>query len=186
MAVCARRSDEALAEQIRADGIDLLFDLSGHTGNNRLLTFARRPAPVQLTWLAYVGTTGLSAIDYLIADRFHVPPGSEQHYRERILRLPDGYLCYEPPAYAQAGCCLPWPRAGDLGSFNNTAKITPAVIAVWAKILRQCPAQRMVLKYHWLNRCGPVYSAASIFSKPRMSRRTAWNCWAAPITPSNC
>src|SRR5581483_4132223 len=95
-------SDNRLAEQVRADGIDILFDLAGHTAENRLLMFARKPAPLQVTWIGYVGTTGLAAIDYLIADRFLIPPGAERHYREKVLRLPDGYVCYAPPADAPA------------------------------------------------------------------------------------
>jgi len=150
------KSDEALAQQIRSDGIDLLIDLSGHTGRNRLLTFARRPAPVQLTWMGYVGTTGLSAMDYLIADRFHVPPGWEASYREKVLCLPDSYLCYEPPGYAPPVGPLPALASGlvTLGSFNNTAKITPPVVALWAAILRRVPGARLVLKYHWLDDAG--------------------------------
>lgn len=146
-------SDAALAERIRADTVDLLIDLSGHTGRNRLLAIARKPAPVQLTWMGYVGTTGLSAVDYLIADRFHVASGAEGHFREKVLRLPDGYLCYEPPAYAPPVGPLPALKTGTLtfGSFNNTAKITPTVVAVWADILRRLPGSRLVLKYHWLD-----------------------------------
>jgi protein O-GlcNAc transferase len=146
-------SDEALTEQVRADQIDLLLDLSGHTGRNRLLTFARRPAPVQLTWMGYVGTTGLAAIDYLIADRYHVPSGSEPHLREQVLRLPDGYLCYEPPPYAPPVGPLPAQVQGRVtfGSFNNTAKLNPEVVACWAEILRRVPGAHLVLKYHWLS-----------------------------------
>jgi predicted O-linked N-acetylglucosamine transferase (SPINDLY family) len=159
-------SDEALAEQVRGDGIDLLIDLSGHTGRHRLLTFARRPAPVQLTWLGYVGTTGLAAIDYLIADRFHVPPGSEGCYREKVLRLPDGYLCYEPPPYAPPVGPLPALATGQvtLGCFNNTAKITPPVVALWAEILRRLPGARLVLKYHWLDDAGLRQRLAGLFA----------------------
>ena len=157
--------EDAVAEQIRADAVDLLIDLSGHTGRNRLLTFARRPAPVQLTWLGYVGTTGLTAIDYLIADRFHVPRGWEEHYREKVLRLPDGYLCYEPPAYAPQVGPLPALSAGHFtfGSFNNIAKITPAVVAVWADVLRRLPGARLVLKYHWLDDAGLLRRLTEFF-----------------------
>jgi predicted O-linked N-acetylglucosamine transferase (SPINDLY family) len=142
-------SDEQLAEQIRADGIDILFDLAGHTACNRLLVFARNSAPVQVTWAGYVGTTGLSAMDYLVADRFEVPPGAEVHYAERVLRMPDGYVCYDPPAYAPAVGPLPALQRGRVtfGSFNAPAKIGPEVIAVWAEILRRLPAARLVLKY---------------------------------------
>ena len=87
-------SDAVLAEQIRADGIDILVDLSGHTAHNRLLTFARKPAPVQATWIGYPGTTGLAAVDYLICDRFNAPHGLyERYYTEQFARLPaQGHL----------------------------------------------------------------------------------------------
>src|SRR5262249_27062297 len=92
--------DEAFAERVRADGIDVLIDLAGHTARNRLLAFAPHAAPVQATWLGYEGTTGLDAIDYLIADERLVPPGSEGFYRERVLRLPGGFATYDGPADA--------------------------------------------------------------------------------------
>ena len=110
-AVCLRdvfgTTDQRLADEIRADRIDILFDLAGHTAHNRLLVFARKPAPIQVTWAGYVGTTGLKAMDYLLADRYEVPPGVERHYRERVLRMPDGYVCYDPPAYAPPVTPLP-------------------------------------------------------------------------------
>jgi predicted O-linked N-acetylglucosamine transferase (SPINDLY family) len=139
----------ALAEQIRADGIDILFDLAGHTAKNRLPVFARKPAPIQVTWLGYVGTTGLSAMDYLLADRWEIPEGMEKHYHEQVLRLPDGYVCYDPPAYAPPVGALPALGQGHVtfGSFNNPGKINPAVAAVWAEILRRMPTSRLVLKY---------------------------------------
>ena len=120
-------SDQRLAEQIRADRIDILFDLAGHTAHNRLLVFARKPAPIQVTWAGYVGTTGLKAMDYLLADRYEVPPGAERHYQERVLRMPDGYVCYDPPAYAPPVAPLPALDRGQVtfGCFNNPAKITP-------------------------------------------------------------
>ena len=123
--------DDSLAARIRVDRIDILFDLSGHTIDNRMLVFARRPAPIQITWIGYVGTTGLAAMDYLIADRFHVPPGSEHHYRERVIRMPDGYVCYDPPAEAPEVGPLPALERGHVtfGCFNNLTKITPEVMA---------------------------------------------------------
>ena len=114
-------SDAQLAEQIRADAIDVLVDLSGHTGGHRLLTFARRPAPVQLTWLGYPATTGLSAIDYLLADAALVPQGAESAYAEQVVRLPEGNACYafpedapdvEPPPVLTQGVMT-------YGSFNS-------------------------------------------------------------------
>ena len=145
-------SDERLAEQIRADRIDILFDLAGHTAHNRLLVFARKPAPIQITWIGYEGTTGLAAMDYLLADRLMIPEGSERHYRESVLRMPDGYLCYDPPATAPPVGPLPALKNGfaTFGSFNNPAKITPEVVAVWAEILRRAPTARLVMKYRGL------------------------------------
>ena len=82
----------ALAERICADRIDLLIDLSGHTEGNRLLALRGGRHPFEFTWIGYAGTTGMTAMDYLIADRFHVPPHLEAHYREKILRMPDSYV----------------------------------------------------------------------------------------------
>ena len=146
-------SDQQLAQQIRADQVDILFDLAGHTAHNRLLVFARKPAPVQITWIGYEGTTGLAAMDYLLADRHVVPPGSEHYYREKVLRMPDGYLCYDPPASTPPAGPPPSLRNGypTFGSFNNPAKITPEVLAVWAEILRRAPSARLVLKYPGLD-----------------------------------
>ena len=117
-------SDQRLAEQIRADRIDVLFDLAGHTAHNRLLVFARKPAPIQVTWAGYVGTTGLKAMDYLLADRYEVPPGAERHYQERVLRMPDGYVCYDPPAYAPPVTPLPAldRGTGDLWLFQQSGQ----------------------------------------------------------------
>jgi predicted O-linked N-acetylglucosamine transferase (SPINDLY family) len=99
-----------------------------------------------------VGTTGLAAIDYLIADRYHVPPGSEGYYRERILRLPDGYVCFDPPPDAPAAGPLPAIANGHMtfGCFNNTAKVSPAVVELWAEVLKRISGARLMLKYRWL------------------------------------
>jgi predicted O-linked N-acetylglucosamine transferase (SPINDLY family) len=145
-------SHSALAEQIRNDRIDILFDLAGHAGPNRLLTFARKPAPIQITWLDYEGTTGLSAIDYLLADAREIPPGAERWYVEQVLRLPDVYVCYDPPADAPDVGPLPALSADrfTFGSFNLPAKITPQVAEVWSQILRRVPRSRLLLKYRGL------------------------------------
>jgi predicted O-linked N-acetylglucosamine transferase (SPINDLY family) len=141
-------NDDALAAMIRADGIDILVDLAGHTAKNRLPVFARKPAPVQVTWAGYVGTTGLSRIDYVITDRWESPPGSERYAVERLLRLPDGYVCYAPPDYAAEVGPLPAKRSGAVtfGCFNNLAKINAQVIALWGRLLRELPSARIVLK----------------------------------------
>lgn len=140
--------DDRLAERVRADQIDILFDLAGHTGT-RLLMFACKPAPIQITWIGYEGTTGLSAMDYILADRHEIPREAEPFYTERVLRMPDGYVCYEPPQDAPPVNALPTLDRGHvtLGCFNNPAKITAQVIEVWARILRRLPAARLVLKF---------------------------------------
>ncbi len=146
-------SHEQLAAQIRDDQIDILFDLSGHTGGHRLLTFARKPAPLAITWAGYVGTTGLAALDYLLADRYEVPVSAEPLYRERILRMPDGYVCYDPPHDAPPVSPLPALAQGHVtfGSFNNVGKITPDVVALWAKVLKRVSGSRLLLKSLGMN-----------------------------------
>jgi predicted O-linked N-acetylglucosamine transferase (SPINDLY family) len=146
-------SDERLAERIGSDRIDILFDLAGHTAHNRILVFARKPAPIQVTWAGYAGTTGLKAMDYILADRHEIPPEAEVHYCERVLRMPDGYVCYDPPGYAPAVRPLPAQERGyvTFGSFNNPAKIGRQVIEVWAEVLRRVPQSRLRLKYKWMN-----------------------------------
>jgi predicted O-linked N-acetylglucosamine transferase (SPINDLY family) len=136
-----------LAERIRADGVDILVDLSGHTANNRLQAFTHKPAPVQATWAGYVGTTGIPAIDYLISDARQTPDGVDHHYVERIVRLPDCYVCYEPPAYAPLVGPLPALRNGYVtyGCFNNLAKIDEASVALWSTLLRGRADRRLLL-----------------------------------------
>ncbi|MGC8640413.1 MAG: tetratricopeptide repeat protein [Isosphaeraceae bacterium] len=141
-------SDQRLTEQIVRDRIDILFDLAGHTAHNRLLVFARKPAPIQVTWAGYVGTTGLKTMDYILADRHQIPPGAEAHYSEKVLRMPDGYVTYDPPAYAPPVSPLPALTQGHVvfGSFNNRAKIDFRTVQLWATILDQVPNSRLVLK----------------------------------------
>lgn len=136
---------ERLAAEIRNDGIDILVDLGGFTANNRLLTFALRPAPVQVTWLGYPHSTGLDAIDYRLTDAWADPPGhSEQLHSEKLLRLPEGFLCYGPDPES------PTPEAPQgpvtFGCFNGLAKINDRVIEVWARILNRVPESRLYLK----------------------------------------
>ncbi len=140
-------SNDALAEKIRADGIDILIDLSGHTAHNKLLTFARKPAPLQASWMGYPGTTGWRAMDYYLADRFFLPV--EQfagQFTEKIVHLPV-YAPFSPPADAPPVNELPALRNGyvTFGSFNRINKISKPVIALWAKVLRELPGSRMLL-----------------------------------------
>jgi predicted O-linked N-acetylglucosamine transferase (SPINDLY family) len=140
-------TDEALADKIRADRIDVLIDLSGHTGRNRLLTFARKPAPVQASWIGYPGTTGLQAMDYYLADRFLVPPGhAENQFTEKIAYLP-ACSVFSPHGSSPPVNGLPALRNGyfTFGSFNRVSKIRPASVALWARLMHATPDSRMLL-----------------------------------------
>jgi predicted O-linked N-acetylglucosamine transferase (SPINDLY family) len=142
-------SDEALAQRIRADGIDLLIDLAGHTAHNRLLTFARKPASVQLSWLGYPNTTGLQALDHRLVDAVTDPPGAADALAtETLVRLEDGFLCYAPPADAPPPGPLPALASGRItfGSFNNLTKLSPSTVEVWSRVLQQVPESRLLLK----------------------------------------
>jgi predicted O-linked N-acetylglucosamine transferase (SPINDLY family) len=141
--------DDQLADRIRQDGIDILVDLAGHTAGNRLAVFARKPAPIQVTYLGYPNTTGLSTIDYRLTDALADPPGTtEQWHTEKLVRLPEGFLCYAPPPNAPAVAPLPAATNGYItfGSFNNLAKVTPKVVELWARILKAIPGSRLEMK----------------------------------------
>ena len=140
-------SDAALAEKIRADGIDVLIDLSGHTAHNRLLTFARKPAPVQASWIGYPGTTGLKSMDYYLTDQFLLPPGQfEQQFTEKLVFLP-AVAPFLPIADAPPVNVLPALKNGyvTFGSFNRPIKINRTVIRLWSQLLRALPDSRMML-----------------------------------------
>ncbi|MFM0030381.1 tetratricopeptide repeat protein [Paraburkholderia madseniana] len=139
-------SDDALAEKIRADGIDILIDLSGHTARNRLLTFARKPAPVQASWIGYPGTTGLSAVDYYMTDRCILPSEFDSQFIEKIVRLPAS-APFLPTHAAPPVNSLPALHNGyvTFGSFNRLNKIEPRVIKLWSKLLRALPDARMLV-----------------------------------------
>ena len=141
-------ADETVAHQIHEDGIDILIDLSGHTANNRLPVFAWKPAPVQATWLGYLGTTGVSAMDFVIADALTLPASLEAHFTEKVCRLPQSYLCFTPPGEANEVRTLPAIRNGyvTFGSFNNLSKMNDAVVAVWARVLDAVPNSRLYLR----------------------------------------
>ena len=152
--VIADQSDEVVAKQIREDGIDILVDLAGHTPQNRLLVFARKPAPVQATWIGYPNTTGLTTMDYRITDAFADPVGdSDQFHTEKLIRLPECFSCFEAPRESPQVGALPALATGHItfGSFNNPLKFTPAVIEQWSHILKRVPNSRLVLKYQGLD-----------------------------------
>ena len=140
--------DAALREQLRRDGIDIVIELSGQTGGTRLSALAVRSTPLAASWLGYPATTGLSAIDWRITDAIADPPGYERYHVEKLLRLPDGFLCYEPRADAPAIGPLPASTRGTItfGSFNNILKVTPATMRCWAAVLAAVPGSRLVLK----------------------------------------
>ena len=142
-------ADEKVARQIRGDGIDLLIDLTGHMDRNRLLTFALKPAPVQATWIGAPTTTGLTSMDYIIADHFAIPDKKDSYYVEKVVRLPNAYMCFSPPDVATEPKQLPAIATGKItfGSFNNTSKITEEVITCWSRLLNILPESRLFLKY---------------------------------------
>ncbi len=136
-----------LCEQIMADEIDVLVDLAGHTSHNRLPVFAMRPAPVQISYLGYPNTTGLTTIDYLITDAIADPPGYESHYTEQLLRLEPGFTCFYPPEVSPDVSELPAGDAGVItfGGLHNLAKLNDAVLDLWADLLRATPNSRLLL-----------------------------------------
>jgi protein O-GlcNAc transferase len=139
--------DAELSALIRQDGIDVLVDLTMHMSDNRLLVFARRAAPVQISWLAYPGTTGMTAIDYRLSDPRLDPPGFDSHYTERTLRLPDSFWCYDPLTDGPAVGPLPAMQRGHVtfGCLNNPCKLTDATLQLWGAVLRVSPSARLVL-----------------------------------------
>jgi predicted O-linked N-acetylglucosamine transferase (SPINDLY family) len=141
-------TDAEAADLIRADEIDILIDLAGHSCSNRLMVFAHKPAPVQATYLGYPGTTGLSAIDYRISDAFADPPGmTEGHHSEQLIRLSGCAWCYGPDLQTLPNES-PALKYGvvTFGSFNNLAKISERTLGLWARILEAVPGSRLLLK----------------------------------------
>jgi len=141
-------SDNALAEQIRQDRIDILIDLAGLTRDTRLLAFTARPAPIQMSYIGYPNTTGLPAIDYRITDGIADPDDADDDYSETLIRVPGCFLCYAIPDHAPP--VEPGPAEHrdyvTFGSFNNFAKVNPEVVAAWADVLKAVPGSRMICK----------------------------------------
>jgi protein O-GlcNAc transferase len=134
-------TDEGVAKKIHDDGIDILIDIAGHTGQNRLGVFARRPAPLQITWLDYLGTTGLKAMDYRLTDIVADPVGSENFHTEKLLRMPHTQWCWQPDENAPDVTQLPALKNGYItfGSFNNAIKLTEATLNLWRQLLVAMP-----------------------------------------------
>jgi predicted O-linked N-acetylglucosamine transferase (SPINDLY family) len=142
-------SDQQIADLVRSDQIDILVDLEMHTAGNRLLIFARKPAPVQVAWLGYPGTTGLSAIDYRLTDPHLDPPGLfDSFYSEESIRLPDTFWCYDPLSDEPAVNALPALEAGHVtfGCLNNFCKVNEGCLTLWAEVLRNVRQSRLLLR----------------------------------------
>ena len=141
--------DSQVADLVREDGIDILVDLAGHTDRNRLLVFARKPAPVQVSWLGYPNTTGLETIDFRLTDALADPPGAtEELHSERLVRLPQCAWCYRPPEDTPAVGAPPVIEAGHIafGCFNAMPKINGPLLELWSRVLHGVPGSRLLLK----------------------------------------
>ncbi len=142
------KSHDQVAEQIRQDGIDILVDLAGHSANDHLLIFARKPAPIQVTWLGYPDTTGMTAMDYRLTDAAADPEGVDRYFSETLIRLSNGFLCYSPLSSTPEVGELPALKNNQIvfASFNNSTKVTENVVATWSQILKQVPGSHLLLK----------------------------------------
>ncbi|MEE3365722.1 MAG: glycosyltransferase, partial [Planctomycetota bacterium] len=165
------RTDAVVADWIRDAKIDVLVDLAGHTGRHRLGVFARRPAPLQLTWIGYPSTTGLLAIDGLVADEVLVPPGAEEDFCERIVRLDGGHVSFLPPIDAPDVVARTDSKEIVFGSFNKLDKTTPEVLSTWAEIIVRQRNSRLVLRSRGLD-------------DPRVSKRVVDLLGEAGVDPS--
>ena len=173
-----------IACTIRADNVDVLVDLAGHTSPRQMLVMAQRPAPVQVTWLGYPNTTGLRTVNTRITDAIADPPDvTDVLHTERLVRLANGFLCYQPPDSAPS-----WTRdiaAGSspvFGCFNNLAKITPEVVRLWTLILAALPKARLVIKAAGLQSEGAVRTLRTRFAAAEVDpARIALLPWHATL-----
>ena len=147
-------SDQALIDRIRQDRIDILIDLAGHTAGHRLPVFAAKPAPIQVSWLGYVGSTGLSSIDYILGDPWVFPEGQPTHTVETPWRLAESYMCFSTPPFSLETGDPPYFRQGHItfGCFNNFWKVNDQVLALWARLLTRIPTARLFLRDKQLDR----------------------------------
>ena len=150
--------DDAAADLIASQGIDVLVDLSGMTAGHRLGVLARKPAPVQVNWLGYFGTSGLPTMDWVLADPLCLPPGEEALYRERVWRLPHSRFCMAPPDDAPMVSGLPAQRQGHLtlGSFQELAKLNDSVLSRWSRVLAALPQARLRIQSRRLSKAPDI------------------------------
>lgn len=142
-------SDDAVEAMIREDEIDILFDLCGYNSNSRMLLMQKKAAPIQIKWVGgLISSTGLDTFDYLLSDSIETPEGSDELYTEKLIRLPDDYICFDPPHYLPAISEGPVVKNGYItfGCFNNAAKINDALLEQWAKLLNEVPDSKLFLK----------------------------------------
>jgi predicted O-linked N-acetylglucosamine transferase (SPINDLY family) len=161
-------NDEQFAQLVIQDKIDILVDLSGHTNGNRLLAFARKLAPIQVSYIGYPNTTGIDAIDYRITDNWTEPEGQTEHlHSEQLIRLPHGFLCYQPPQNYPEVSSSPVLEKGHItfGCFNNLSKVNPQLISYWANILKNVPESRMLIKSWTLADSGMRDSLHQLFQQ---------------------
>ncbi|HEX4792298.1 MAG TPA: tetratricopeptide repeat protein [Humisphaera sp.] len=166
----AALNPEQLARQISTDRLDILVDLAGHTGRNRMPTFARKPAPIQVTYLGYPNTTGLprSIMDYRLTDARCDPPGmTESLHTENLIRLPDVFICYRPAAGAPPVATPPFEATGAItfGSFNAMQKVSPGMINAWGRILSSIPGSRLTIKNRTLGDTGVRRHVQELFAR---------------------
>ncbi|NOU00233.1 MAG: tetratricopeptide repeat protein [Gallionella sp.] len=159
-------NDQAAAQLIHADRVNVLLDLSGHTAHSRLPIFAWKPAPVQCTWLGLPTTTGMTEMDYVLGDPIATPPEDAGHFSEKIWRLPETYICLSAPDASLNVSALPALANGFItfASFNNLAKMNDATVALWARILTTLPTSRLLLKAHQLKDTSVVSRTMQRFS----------------------
>jgi predicted O-linked N-acetylglucosamine transferase (SPINDLY family) len=164
--------DLAVRSHLAEDGIDILFDLAGHTAGNRLSIFARRAAPVQLGWAGYVGTVGLDTYDGIIADPVEIPPEDDSYYAEPVVRLPNCYVCYHPPTIDIEVATLPSADGGrfTFGCFNRPAKLNVEVGNAWACILERVPNSRILMVYGGLSEAATQESVYGVLGRGGVPR----------------
>lgn len=173
--------DEAAAEIVRGDGVDILIDLAGHTGNNRLGVFARRPSPLQVSWLGYFATTGLTEVDYILVDSHLCEPADQRFFSEKLWFLPDTRLCFTPPADDLEVGSLPALANGFItfGSFNNLAKINAVVLRLWSRVLAAVPGARLLMKAEGLSDAAVRQRLLEAFSAHGVSaERLSFEGWS--------